>query len=107
MAENYWRLDGLSILTVPYAYVDSCPLLAYNLFQRKQLRLRIKKAYGAEGLAYAIVICRVLKRDTGRFEEAMKELQNKMLLLGHRDYDQVCTDINRLFTEEVNKSSKN
>ena len=51
-------------------------------------------------------MCRVPKRETVRFEEAMEELKNKMLLLGHRDYGKVCSYISSLINEEKEKKKK-
>ena len=45
-------------------------------------------------------MCRVFKRDVGRFEEALEKLKDKMLILGYRDYDKVCADIAGLISGE-------
>ena len=96
MPENYWKPDRLPLFSVPYAYVDAAPLLAISLFQKKQIRPRFKHVLGKEDSPYKIVFCKVRKRDVAKFEEAMEELKNKMLLLGYRDYGQACSDVGLL-----------
>ena len=100
MVENFWKMDDLSIFTVPYAYVDHHSYLADNLFAQRKITMRFKAEYGKEGSPYVIIFCRVLKRDIGRFEEALEKLKNRMLLFGYRDYGNVCGSIARLFHDE-------
>ncbi len=100
MVENYWKMDGLSILTVPYVYVDHFSYLADNLFLQSKITMKFKGEFGEKGSPYRIIMCRVLKKDVGRFEEALEKLKNKMLIMGYRDYDQVCSNIGKLFDKE-------
>lgn len=41
----------------------------------------------------------MLKKDTGRFEEALGKLNDKMLLLGHGDYPDACSEIAKMIDE--------
>ena len=105
MVVNFWKLADLSILTVPYAYVDHFSYLADNLFVQEKVRVKFKGEFEKEGSPYRIIMCRVSKRDTERFEEALEKLKNKMLVMGYRDYDQVCSNIGKLIDDE--KERKN
>ena len=46
---------------------------------------------------YVFVICKVRKRDTGKFLEALAKLPNKMLLCGHPDYIDFCHELRAEF----------
>ena len=50
---------------------------------------------------YCIIFCKVFKRDVQRFEDALEKLKDKMLLLGYRDYADVCNEIATLIDREV------
>ena len=57
---------------------------------------------------YCIIFCKVLKRDAKRFEEALARLKDKMLLLGHKDYQDECDEIGKMIEEgmKVRKKSQ-
>lgn len=50
----------------------------------------------------------MLKRDAKRFEEALARLKDKMLLLGHKDYQDECDEIGKMIEEgmKVRKKSQ-
>ena len=52
---------------------------------------------------YCIIFCKVLKRDAQKFEDALGKLKDKMLLLGHRDYVDVCNEVAMLIDREVKR----
>ena len=62
--------------------------------------MKFKGEFEKKGSPYRIIMCRVFKRDVGRFEEALEKLKDKMLILGYRDYDKVCADIAGLISGE-------
>ena len=65
------------------------------LFVQRKITIKFKGEFEREGSPYRIIMCRVLKRDVGRFEEALEKLKDKMLIMGYRDYDKVCADMNQ------------
>lgn len=94
--KNYWRMRGLSIVSVPYIYVDHSSYLADSLFSQNHIRLKWKGEMSKEDSPYCIIFCKVLKRDVDRFEEVLGKLTNKMMLLGHKDYQETCEEIERI-----------
>ena len=62
--------------------------------------MRFKGEFEKEGSPYRIIMCKVMKRDAERFEEALRKLKNKMLIMGYKDYDKVCSDIDNLIGGE-------
>ena len=103
--KNYWKMSDFSIFSVPYAYVDHSSYLADQLFVQNKVTMKFKGEMTKNGSPYCIVFCKVLKKDAERFEEAMGKLKDKMLLLGHKDYLEVCSEIAKMI-EEGTKARK-
>ena len=97
--KNFWRMRACSIFSVPYAYVDHCSYLADTLFVQNKVRLKFKNEYVKAESPYRIIFCKVRRKDTERFEEALERLNNKMLLCGYRYYPEVCSEIAGMFEE--------
>lgn len=55
---------------------------------------------------YRIVFCKVRKKDAERFEDALDKLKNKMLLLGCRDYPDICSEITKMIEEGMKAREK-
>lgn len=94
--KNYWRMGDFSIFSVPYAYVDHSSYQADRLFVQNKVRIKFKGECTKADSPYCIVFCKVRKRDVERFEEVLEKLNNKMLLLGYRDYPDVCNEITKM-----------
>jgi hypothetical protein len=61
--------------------------------------MRFKGEMARENSPYCIIFCKVLKKDAERFEEALGKLEDKMLLLGYRDYPNACSEIANMIEE--------
>ena len=99
--KNYWRMKDFSIFSVPYAYVDHSSYQADRLFAQNKVRVKFKGEFAKEDSQYRIVFCKVIKKDAERFEEALGKLQSKMLLLGYRDYPDICMEITKMIEERM------
>ncbi len=97
--KNYWRMKDFSLFSVLYAYVDHSSYQADRLFVQNKVRVKFKGEYAKEESPYCIVLCKVRKKDAERFEEALDRLKSKMLLLGYRDYPDVCSEIAKMIEE--------
>ena len=104
--KNYWRMRAFSILSVPYAYVDHSSYQADGLLARNKVRVKFKGEFGKAESPYCIILCKVRKKDTERFEEALEKLNNKMLLLGYRDYPDVCSEITKMIEEGMKEENR-
>ena len=97
--KNYWRMSDFSIFSVHYAYVDHGSYLAEQLFEQNKITMKFKGEMVREDSSYHIVFCKVLKRHTTKFEEALGKLKDKMLLLGYTDYSKTCVEIAKMIDE--------
>ena len=91
--KNFLRLDGRSILSVPYMYIDHKDYLADSLLTQNHVSVRFGSEFSRDNSPYHIIICKVRKKDTAEFEKSMELLCNKMLLFGHNDYMEFCNGI--------------
>lgn len=94
--KNFLRLDGLSILSilsVPYMYIDHKDYLADSLLAQNHVSVRLGNEFSRDDSPYRIILCKVRKKDTAEFEKSMESLRNKMLLFGHSDYMEFCNGI--------------
>lgn len=104
MIKNFWKMSGFNLFTVPYAYVDHSSYQADSLLVRCKVKVKYQKEMVRENSAYCIIFCKVLKRDTQRFEEALEKLKDKMLLLGYRNYAKECEEITKTIEEGIRKA---
>ncbi len=82
------KLSKFSLLYRYFVFMDTPQYLADQLFIKHQVRVHFMEEYGKTGSPYLVIFCKVLKRDEDKFLAALKELPNKMLLLGHTDYSE-------------------
>lgn len=77
--KNFLRLDGLSILSVPYMYIDHKDYLVDSLLAQNHVSVRFGNEFSRDDSPYRIILCKVRKKDTAEFEKSMELLCNKML----------------------------
>lgn len=104
--KNYWKMEGFSLFSVPYVYVDHQSYLADQLFVQNKVSMKFKQELGKENSPYRLVFCKVRKKDIEQFETALGKLKDKMLLLGHRDYPEACSEIEKIFEEAMKERKR-
>ena len=88
-----WSLEKFSLLYDYYAYFDTKDYLADNLFIKHKITVHFMQEYAHDGTEYIVILCKCRKSDSAAFCTALEELPNKMLIYGHRDYMEFCTEI--------------
>ena len=71
-----------------YVYLDVEEPLIVSLLARHQVRVKCEAVMHKENEEYTMIALKVLKKDEERFLRALEELKNKMLICGHRDYEE-------------------
>ena len=104
--KNYWKLDEFSLFTIPYVYVDHNSYFADSLFEQRKIVMKFKGEIVRSDSSYCIIFCKVLKRDVQKFEDTLEKLTDKMFLLGHRDYADVCEEIAMLIDKKVKERKR-
>ena len=87
---NYIRLRSLRPFTAKFAIIDSAEHYADQLFIDKKLPVTFKEHYIHPDTNYQIIFCNVKRNRVEDFIDAIEKLHNKMLLLGHTDYENAC-----------------
>lgn len=102
MNENYRPLAILfqSIRKRHFLYIDSGEHLADRLFAKHQIRVKFTREYIHNRTNYRVIFCKIPPKDVPKFEQAMAELTNNMLLLGHNDYLDFCQDLTCWLNED-------
>lgn len=99
--EHCYGFKGLSLIFRRFAFVDVEDHLAAQLFAEQGVRLYAAREYQHADYSYVFVICKVRKRDAGKFLTALTKLPNKMLLCGYPDYLDFCREVRKRFDASV------
>jgi len=90
MGPNFIKLDVFSLRYNHYAFIDTEDYLADRLFINHKVTVDFGREYKCEGKPYIVIFCKVKKKDDEAFRDALSEMENKMLLMGYKDYSEVC-----------------
>lgn len=85
------RLSRPSLLYRYYAFIDTPEYFTDQLFIRHEVTVKFLHEFVREGTPYVVIHCRTRKIDEEHFLAALTELPDKMLLCGHADYLDFCT----------------
>ena len=91
--KNFWKMEESFGKHFSYAYIDLNNYLADDIFLEKNIEVKFIREMIRGDSPYRIVICKIKREDGEAFEEALKLLEDKMLLLGHSDYLAVCAEL--------------
>ena len=101
---NFICINGL--FYDKYFYIDTPDYIADSIFYKHKIKIKFGDEYTKENEKYVIVTCKVRKKYKEVFEKAFEEVKNKMILLGHTDYEEWTQNFfNQL--EEKKKELKN
>ena len=98
--KNFWKMDDFFPDSLSYAYLDHESYFADKIFMEKGIRVKFIREMHRENAPYRIIFCKVQKRERERMESALKELENKILLAGYKDYPLYCTELEEELAKE-------
>lgn len=88
--KNFIKLEKCSLLYAHYAFADTEEYLADQIFVKHKIKVDFGKEYAHADSPYLIIFCKVRKPHAAEFESALLEMGNKMILMGHTDYEHWC-----------------
>lgn len=91
---NYFSVKKFSIMYEYFCFFDVKKYLADNLFIRHRVKVFFMEEFHKQGTDFLMIICKVRRCDVGKFQRALEELKNKMLLMGYPDYPEFCARMN-------------
>ena len=95
--KNYFRAETKNPVYANYVYVDTKEHLADTLFIRNKVYVKFEREYAKEGTDYVIIFCRVRKKEISKILKSFEDVDNKMALLGHSDYNEFCENTLAMF----------
>ena len=91
---NFIPIEKFSFRYKYFFFIDTKSYLADALFIKYKVRVWFKQEYCKEKNEFVFIFCKVRKNDVEKFTNALEELKDKMLLLGHSNYQDFCEEFN-------------
>jgi len=95
---NYYQCRNFGIKYKLFFYIDVREYLADKLFLDYKIPIKWTREFSHKDSPYLVIFCKVPKKEIPKFEKAMEDLKNKMLICGHRDYEELCKIIMKEIT---------
>lgn len=90
MDKNYLQLHCYSPFSYFYVFVDTIDHIYERVMSSSGIILKSVKEYVKDGSPFTLISCYVRKKDDPLFCDAVQQIRKKALLLGYREYDEVC-----------------
>ena len=88
--KNYICFGGR--FRIRYAYLDTHSYIADSIFYKHEIPVRFEDEFVKDGEKYRVIFCSVKRKYKAKFERALLEIHNKMLLCGYNDYEDSCKE---------------
>ena len=88
--ENFVQFQCYNPFRFGYIFFDTGDHLVDQIFINNNVRVKYFHDFVLEDVKYHILMCKIKKKDEKNFILSMEQLKNKMLLLGHTDYEGFC-----------------
>lgn len=105
MANNYIEIRSWSPFSAQFLYFDLPEYVADNVFGQVGLIPRFYEHLEREGSPYILIRCRVSRKDVHKFHQAMAQLKKNMIIMGHDDYETLCTEVDGMINKAVDEVS--
>ena len=103
--KNFICFGGL--FKLKYLYLDAPEYLADSLFVKHKVHVDYSKGeWHKDGEPYVAIECKIKRKDKDNFEKALGELNNKMLLCHHNDYEDWCNRFMGMVDHDISTDMK-
>lgn len=90
---NYIKLGGISLFFDQYAFVDTAEKLYSRVLLKHGIKIKTGSAFIKSGTDIRLITCKIRKKDSMKFENAIGDVRNMALLLGYKEYDAMCKQL--------------
>lgn len=90
MVKNYLEIKSYSVFSLLYIFVDTFDHIFERIMEDEGIVMKHITEYSKSGSPYRLISCRINKRDKKEFCELLMQIRNTALLLGYKDYDEMC-----------------
>lgn len=81
------------LFRIKYLYADTPNYVADSIFYKHKIPVKYGEEFVKDGEPYLLVTCKIRRKYRKEFEESFEEVKNKMILLGHIDYEDWWKDL--------------
>ena len=90
---NYIKLGCLSFFSDQYAFMDTAEKFYLRVMMENGLKIKRSSSFVKAGTEIRLIICRVRKKDSMKFESVIGKVRDMALLLGYKEYDAMCKQL--------------
>lgn len=90
---NYIKLCGISLFSDQYAFVDTAEKLYLRVMMKNGIKIKRSSSFVKPGTEIRLIICKVRKKDSTKFESAIGKVRDMALLFGYKEYDAMCKQL--------------
>lgn len=91
MDKNYIMLSTVSFCYIQYVFIDTIDHIYESIMKRSGIILKDIKEYIKKDSPFRLIACRVRKADKELFCRALCQVKNMAMLLGYREYNDMCS----------------
>ncbi len=102
--KNYIRLKGKLPFCNQYLFVDTSEKLFVRVMSDSGIKIRSNSVFIKSGTDIQLIICKIRKKDSEKFESIIGNVRNMALLLGYHDYDTTCEQLSEIGSGNENIS---
>lgn len=90
MDKNYLQLHTYAPFSFLYIFIDTVDHFYERIMNSSGITLKGIKEYIKDESPFRLISCYVRKKDAFIFCNAIQQIRNRALLLGYREYDEMC-----------------
>jgi len=90
MEKNYLQLHSHSPFSKYYIFIDTVDHIYERVMEKYGIGLKRVQEYTKAESPFRLITCHIKKSDETVFLNAIEQIRNNALLLGYRDYDEMC-----------------
>lgn len=91
MSNNYIQLRNYSPFSMLYVFIDTIDHIYEKIMKDNGIVLKGIREYTRLESPYRLISCRIKNKDVPLFCNLTEKIRRNALILGYRDYDEMCT----------------
>lgn len=105
--DNCIRIRSWSPFHFRVIFVDTKEYVSARVFANYGIKPRKIRKMVSKDTPFRLIVCSIRKKDGDRFVEALSKLRNSILLLGYKDYEEMCIELKNAIADSNNKLEAN
>ncbi len=97
--DNCVQLRCRSPFHYKFMFVDTQEHVSKRLLADSCVHASRVRELAKQGSPFRLIMCNIRRKDLDEFGQMLEKLKNNILLLGYRDYDEMCETLRKLADE--------